>query len=96
MRLPAQADITLVSDRDYFLFKPNTIYIPFGFNPEQLKIGLEQPTKRKNISFVRDRVREIDPITKTVHTAGQKLSYDFLVVATGAGMYPDEVPGLHQ
>jgi sulfide:quinone oxidoreductase len=96
MRLPDQADITLVSDRDYFLFKPNTIYIPFGLNPERLKIGLEQPTKRKNISFVQDRVREIDPVTKTVHTAGQKLSYDFLVVATGAGMCPDEVPGLHQ
>jgi len=25
-----RADLTLVSDRSYFVFKPNTIYIPFG------------------------------------------------------------------
>jgi sulfide:quinone oxidoreductase len=96
MRLPDQADITLVSDRDYFLFKPNTIYIPFGLDPEQLKIGLERPTQRKHITFIQALVREIDPLTKTVYAAGQKLTYDFLVVATGAGMRPDEVPGLSE
>ena len=34
MRLHDAADIFLVSDRDRFLFKPNTIYIPFGADPE--------------------------------------------------------------
>ncbi len=27
-----KVDISLVSDKDYFLFKPNTIYIPFGMD----------------------------------------------------------------
>jgi NADH dehydrogenase FAD-containing subunit len=35
-RLGQQARITLVSDRDDFLFKPNTIYIPFGADPAEI------------------------------------------------------------
>ncbi len=95
MRLGDRVRITLISDQDHFLFKPNTIYIPFGLDPERLKIGLRQPTQRKGISFVQARVREIDPLGKTVSMDGGKLPYDFLVVATGAGMRPAEVPGLN-
>ena len=34
-KLGARAAITLVSDRHDFLFKPNTIYIPFGRDPRR-------------------------------------------------------------
>ena len=94
MRLGDNADITLVSDKDYFLFKPNTIYIPFGLDPERLKVGLERPTRRKSISFVEDRVREVDPDNKRAATDGHSLSYDYLVLATGADMRPVEIEGL--
>jgi len=96
MKLDDRADITLVSDRDYFLFKPNTIYIPVGLATEKLKVGLERPTRRKKIAFIKDRVREVDPDAKRVSTEGRELSYDFLVVATGADMRPEEVPGLKE
>lgn len=96
MKLEDKANITLVSDRDYFLFKPNTIYIPFGLDPEKLKVQLERPTRRKNIAFVRDRVREVEPDLKKVSTEGRELAYDYMVVATGADMRPDEVPGLRE
>lgn len=96
MKLGSGADVTLVSDRDYFLFKPNTIYIPFGLDPDRLKVGLRRPTRRKNIAFVEDRVREVDPDAKRVTTEGAQLPYDFLVVATGADMRPNEVPGLRE
>lgn len=96
MKLQERANITLVSDKDYFLFKPNTIYIPFGLDPDKLKIDLRNPTHRKDISFIKDRVREVDPDAKMVTTEGRKLSYDYLVVATGSDMRPEEVPGLRQ
>jgi len=96
MKLEDRANITLVSDRDYFLFKPNTIYIPFGLDPEKLKVGLKRPTRRKKIAFIKDRVREVDPDAKKVRTVGRELSYDFLVVATGANMRPQEVSGLRE
>lgn len=96
MRLKERADITLVSDRDYFLFKPNTIYIPFGLDPDRLKVGLGRPTRRKKIHFVKDRVREVDPDARRVVTEGRTLPYDFLVVATGADMRPGEITGLRE
>ena len=93
-RLGDRADITLISDRDRFLFKPNTIYIPFGLDPEKLMIDLARPARRKNITLVPAAAREIDPAAKVVHTDERHFRYDFLVVATGAGMRSAEVPGL--
>jgi sulfide:quinone oxidoreductase len=94
MRLGDRAAITLASDREEFLFKPNTIYIPFGLDPERLKIGLAEPARRQGITFLHDTARAIDPVGRTVTLDGTRLSYDFLIVATGAGMRAAEVPGL--
>jgi sulfide:quinone oxidoreductase len=94
MRLGPRAEVTLVSDRDDFLYKPNTIYIPFGLEPERLKIPLSLPTRRKGIRFIQAKAREIDPDRREVRADGQTLRYDYLIVATGAGMRPEEIPGL--
>jgi sulfide:quinone oxidoreductase len=98
--MPDQADITLVSDKDYFLFKPNTIYIPFGLDPSKLSFHLSRPTHRRDINLVTARAREIDPISRRICLDRQNqisdLSYDYLVVATGAGMRPEEIPGLQE
>ena len=91
-----KVDLILVSDRDYFLFKPNTIYIPFGEDPEKFKIPLEEPARRKNLKFIKDRVRAIDPDQKKVLLSELELAYDYLVIATGADMRPEEVPGLKE
>ncbi len=93
-RLGERADLTLVSDRDRFLFKPNLIYIPFGLDPEKLTIPLDRPTRRKNITFVQARAHEIDPAAKVVATDRGPIPYDYLIVATGATMRPAEIPGL--
>jgi sulfide:quinone oxidoreductase len=93
-RLGDRADIALVSDQDHFLYKPNSIYIPFGLEPEKLHIDLLGPTKRRGMRFVQGKAREIDPTARSVRVEEEQLPYDFLVVATGADMRPTEVPGL--
>jgi len=93
-KLGARADITLVSDRDTFLFKPNTIYIPFGRDPSSLLIQLGKPTARRDIRLVRGAFEELDPDAHRVRAGGQEIAYDYLVLATGAGMSPEEIPGL--
>lgn len=92
-KLRDRAEITLVSDRDYFLFKPNTIYIPFGKDPQKYMLPLAKPTRTKDIHFTVDEVQAIDVDNRKAMLANQELSYDYLVVATGAGMRPDEIPG---
>lgn len=96
MRLPDQAQITLISEKDHFFFRPNMIYVPFGLDPEKLKVRLDRPTRRKDIAFIHAYAREIDPVTRMVHANAYRLPYDFLVVATGAGMRAEEIPGLEE
>jgi sulfide:quinone oxidoreductase len=95
MRMGKAVDITIVSDRDTFLFKPNTIYIPFGAEPESFLVPLRKPAYKQHLNLVEGIVRDLDPDKRLVSLAdGTALSYDFLVIATGSGMRPEEVPGL--
>jgi sulfide:quinone oxidoreductase len=93
-RLGDRARLTLVSDRDTFLFKPNTIYIPFGGRLDPLLIPLSKPAAKRDIELVSGGVGSVDPDARRVEVDGQSLDYDFLVLATGAGMAPQEIPGL--
>ena len=95
MRAGRKVDITLVSDRDAFLFKPNTIYVPFGADPDSFLVPLRRPTYKQHIDLVQGAVREVDPDRRMVGLEdGSTLPYDFLVIGTGADMRPKEVPGL--
>jgi sulfide:quinone oxidoreductase len=94
MRVGDRADVTLLTDQPHFLFKPNTIYIPFGLDPADLMIDLRRPTQHAGVELHVERVEGIDPRAGTVETTGRLLPYDHLIVATGASMRPAEVPGL--
>jgi sulfide:quinone oxidoreductase len=89
-----RADITVVSDQDHFLFKPNSIYVPFGLDPDRLKVPLAKPTAKRGIELVRGSATAIDPDSRKVQVDGRDLAYDKLVIATGSGMRPGEIPGL--
>ncbi|MFD5467227.1 NAD(P)/FAD-dependent oxidoreductase [Kitasatospora sp. NPDC127059] len=87
--------ISLAADREDFLFKPGTIYLPFGAAEGPLHIRLPGPLFRRHVAFHQGAVAEVDPDTLAVElTDGTRLRGDFLVLATGAAMRPQEVPGL--
>lgn len=97
MRLHDDVDITIVAPNERFVFRPNTIYLPFGGEVESLLVDLEKPLRKRHISHHRASVRGVDPDAKLVETDdGARLPYDFLVVATGAAMRPEEIPGLRE
>jgi NADH dehydrogenase FAD-containing subunit len=90
-----RAHITLVSDVDHFYFKPNSIYVPFGLDPQRLRVPLARPAARKDIQLVAGSAESIDADSRRIHLAnGGAVDYDFCVVATGSGMRAEEVPGL--
>lgn len=93
-RLGERAAVTLISDEDEFLFKPNTIYIPFGGDPAKLRFGLAKAAHKRQIEFVHGAFEGLDTDARRVRAGGQDLTYDFVVLATGASMAPGEVPGL--
>lgn len=95
MRHHDDIDIRLVSDRDQFLFRPNSIYVPFGADPDGLLVDLNKPLRRRHIEFERGRVAEVDPDSRLVTLEdGERFGYDKLVIATGADTNAGEIPGL--
>ena len=95
MRLRDRVQLTVVSERETFMFRPNTIYVPFGADPADLEVDLGRPFGRRHVDFVAGSVAGVDPDAHAVRlTDGRTVSYDKLVIATGAGMRPEEIPGL--
>lgn len=95
MRLHDEVDIRLVSDNDQFVFRPNSIYVPFGADPDSLLVDLHKPLARRDIDFEHGAVAEVDPDKRLVGMAdGQRFRYDKLIVATGADTNAEEIPGL--
>jgi sulfide:quinone oxidoreductase len=95
MRLHDEVDIRLVSDSDDFVFRPNSIYVPFGADPTSLLVGLQKPLDRRHIGFERGSVAEVDAGKRLVSLDdGQRFRYDKLIIATGADTHAQEIPGL--
>lgn len=95
MRAHDAVDITLVADHDEFLFRPNTIYVPFGGDAADLYVPLHKALDRRDIGFRHGTVQDVDAARGRVMLAdGGDVAYDRLVIATGADMRPEEIPGL--
>ncbi len=95
-RLGRRIQLTVVSEHETFSFKPNTIYIPFGKPPEAYVFPLGPVFDKRHIPFVKARAESVDPRRKRVVAGGQEIPYDYLMLATGAAMRPEEIPGLKE
>jgi NADH dehydrogenase FAD-containing subunit len=87
-------NLSLISDGRYFLTRPNNIYVPFGRDP-RLYVDLSSPAARRDIELHRSPLAALDPDSNRIDLAdGTSIHYDYAVLATGATMRPEEVPGL--
>jgi sulfide:quinone oxidoreductase len=87
--------LVVVAETDDFLFRPDIIYLPFGGAAAKLRVPLGKAMRRRDIAHYIAEVERVDPDKGTVHTdRGDTINYDHLVIATGASMRPDEVPGM--
>ena len=57
---------------------------------------VESPLKdllRKDIEIINEEVIRISPETRTVQTNAQTLKADYLILAMGSELYPENIPG---
>ncbi|MEW6132001.1 MAG: FAD-dependent oxidoreductase [Pseudomonadota bacterium] len=89
-------EVTVVSDKDYFHFVPSNPWIAMGWrNRADIAFPVAPYLEARGIGFVHSRARRIQPDRNTVELEnGKSLSYDYLLVATGAEGAFDEIPGL--
>jgi len=59
------------------------------------KLPLENITK-KGIEFTHEEVVKIDPDNKTVRTKYRRFHYDYLIIALGVDLAPEQIPGLQE
>ncbi|MEI6060042.1 MAG: FAD-dependent oxidoreductase [Bacteroidota bacterium] len=79
-------DVTLVSDRDYLYLYPVSIWVPVHIKKfDDVKVPLADIQKKFPFHVIINKVTGIQATDKTVVCQNQTLTYDYLVVAFGAG-----------
>lgn len=93
----SEADITLVDSTGQHLYQPGLLYVPFrGKNPQKL-VRDEARLLSRGIQLIQGSCERISPADRAIHIGdGEKLTYDYLVIATGATLHPEIIPGLTQ
>lgn len=77
-------ETTLVSDRDYVWIYPTSIWVTVGADPNTSKVALSDLADVHGFDVIVDPVIAIRPESKEVELRTQTLSYEYLVIATGA------------
>jgi len=90
-----EADVTVISASDRFLFNPSLIWLPFGErDADDVTFDLAPTFEREDVHFVHAAATAIDPQARQVTAGGRAHDYDYLVIATGYRNNFDVVPGL--
>nr|BFF25126.1 hypothetical protein GCM10025732_30910 [Glycomyces mayteni] len=93
--LGKRVDLLLIADQHDFVFKPNSIYLPFGGDEDKLHVPITEPATRRDITLIRGSLARVDAEGHRIELDDGTLEhYDYLVLATGAAMRPEEIPGL--
>jgi sulfide:quinone oxidoreductase len=89
------ASITVVDRDDRHLYQPGLLFVPFGLTDVDQIVRSRARQLRRGIVFLESDIERVALADDTVHLAdGTALSYDVLVVATGARLQPEETEGL--
>lgn len=88
-------EVTVVDQDDRHVYQPGLLFIPFGVYAER---DLYKPRTRLLPPAARLVLGEIDRVApdenRVVMRSGDRLPYDFLIVATGSRISPSDTEGL--
>ena len=89
-----EVKITLLDANEKHIYQPGFIYVAFGNEKPENLIKEERKLLNKKVEFVVDEATKVDTSAKRVTTkTGRVFDYDYLVMATGAKLHPQELPG---
>jgi sulfide:quinone oxidoreductase len=95
-----EAEITLLSASSRHLYQPGWLYVPFGWqDPRSLSRSLKN-LLNKRVKLEIGTVARLELEQHRVRLEGSleasTLEYDYLVIATGSRVTPEDVPGLSE
>ena len=93
-QLPREHRVVLVEREARHVFAPYLLWLMTGTRREdQISRPLSRLT-RAGIELGRGEVERIDPYAPSVYVNGQEIAGDYMVIALGAELAPETVPGL--
>jgi sulfide:quinone oxidoreductase len=89
-----QAHVTLIDQTGKHVYQPGWLYVPFGGDPPSAWERPEKGLLSRKVDLVVGEAVRVDAVARRVEMAdGRAYPFDELVVATGASLAPEAVPG---
>jgi sulfide:quinone oxidoreductase len=93
-KLPKLCSVTLVEREANFVFAPSFLWIITGDRTrEKISRPLDR-LSRKGIRVIRGEIEAFDPDRRVARVGGNEVSGDYVVLALGAELAPEAIPGL--
>ncbi|HAI60146.1 MAG TPA: pyridine nucleotide-disulfide oxidoreductase [Xanthomonadaceae bacterium] len=97
-RLSRQLDgarITIVDKREAHFYQPGWTLVASGIWPADKTVDSNARYHPEGVEWVKENVAEFDPVANALVTeSGQRISYDFLIVATGCQLNYGAIEGM--
>lgn len=91
----SELSITVVDQDDEHHYQPGYLFIPFGDFPPARVAKSRRSFLPKGVDYLQAEVDRVDADAGTVSLVdGRQLSYDYLVIASGSQVRPDQTPGV--
>lgn len=93
---PNEWKITMVDKDDDHFYQPGYLFLPFGLYQPKDVVKPKHKFIPGSVNFVLSEVELIEPDKNQIRLVkdNQVLQYDYLVIATGADIHPEETEGL--
>ncbi len=90
-----ECSITIIDPHEIHYYQPGFLFIPFGIYTEKMVKKPRRDYIPNSIKYIQSKVELIEPDNNhVVLSDNTKIKYDFLVIATGTRISPEEVEGL--
>jgi len=89
-----EVQITVLDAQEKHVYQPGLLYVAFrNGNPGKL-VKDERKLLNKRVEFIVDEATKVDTEKRSVYTkTGKILDYDYLVMATGSRLVPEQLQG---
>ncbi len=88
--------ITIIDKKDWFMMDLVKLWIISGTRKFEFSKRPLENVVRKGIEFVNEEVINLDTTRKTVRTSYRQFHYDYLIIALGVELAPEQIPGLKE
>ncbi len=95
-QLPRPHRVVMIERSATHLFYPSLLWLMIGQRKPQ---DISRPLAtlaQKGIEVVQGEITALDAETRTIQVDGQQRSFDYLIIALGAELAPETVPGVSQ